>query len=180
MGESTNTATFRDVAAKYKEIFKGVEGNALSVAAVYAGVQRMDEQTFKLFCTLVNQLEDEHDAVCQKFDKEWFAITQDFMDMNKVYLLYSETRGNKALALLDSKKRFLQPTYDLSEVPAYGSQYSMSDFIDMCKSGGFVNSDGFGRYLKEGKETDIDVYPSDVVNFRNVRKDMDGIVWYNK
>ena len=64
--------------------------------------------------------------------------------------------------------------------PLGGSIMDIEHFISICKSGGFIDSDGFGRYIsKNDLETDIDIYPSDIKH-NQYRKDMDKIIWYNK
>ena len=54
-------------------------------------------------------------------------------------------------------------------------------FIDNVKCCGLMNSDGFGRYItKEGKETNLEVIPSDVKNKTLRTKEFDSIIWYKK
>ena len=60
-----------------------------------------------------------------------------------------------------------------------GDRMSIRDFSDCCKSGGFIDYDGFGRYVRGNEESDIEIYPSDVIKGK-VRKDFDEIIWFNK
>ena len=62
---------------------------------------------------------------------------------------------------------------------AYILAISLKDFIECVKCGGFINYDGYGKYVKNGMETDIEIYPSDVKN-KNVRKEFDKIIWFNR
>ena len=65
------------------------------------------------------------------------------------------------LSKLLLKKRKLTPiTY--SEIPSYGNVMGIDEFVSNCKSGGFINYDGFGSYIKDGKMSNIDVHPSDI------------------
>ena len=61
----------------------------------------------------------------------------------------------------------------------YGDRMSMKTFISCCKSGGFIDYDGFGRYIKGNEESDIDVYPSDITSGK-YRKDFDEVMWFNR
>jgi len=84
----------------------------------------------------------------------------------------------KAIAKLDRERRMIMP-YKLSELPNYGDVMSLNDFIKCVKCGGFIDYDGFGNYVKDGKETDIVIQPSDV-KYKAIRKDFDTIIWYNR
>lgn len=47
------------------------------------------------------------------------------------------------------------------------------------KSGGFIDYDGSGNYARDGKMSNISIYPSDV-NRKAIRRDFDTVVWFNK
>ena len=83
-----------------------------------------------------------------------------------------------ALAELDREKRMLMiPEFD--ELPTNGDVMSLNDFIEAVKNGWFIDYDGFGKYVRDGKETNIMVFPSDVEH-KSLRKDFDTIIWYNR
>lgn len=69
--------------------------------------------------------------------------------------------------------------YELEEIPSYGQRMSLKSFIANVKCGGFIDYDGYGNYVKDGKMTDITIYPSDV-KINCVRKDFDEIIWFNR
>lgn len=82
------------------------------------------------------------------------------------------------LSMLDAEHRqLIEPEY--SELPKYGDVMSLKDFIENVKCGGFIDYDGSGNYVKDGKMSNIDVYPSDVSKGR-LRKEFDTIIWFNK
>ena len=85
---------------------------------------------------------------------------------------------NKRISEVSRKMRAIQvPIF--REIPDYADVMSIEEFKDSCLWGGFINSDGTGRYVKDGKESDIYIYPSDFKhNF--VREDFDSVAWYNK
>jgi hypothetical protein len=92
---------------------------------------------------------------CRYMDKEW-----------------------SALAKLDREKRMIMP-YELSEIPDFGDVMPLKDFIENVKSGGFIDYDGHGYYVKDGKETNIMIIPSDH-HHKSIRTEFDTIVWYNR
>ena len=47
------------------------------------------------------------------------------------------------------------------------------------KFGVFIDYDGYGRYIKDGKKTNIIILPSDV-KYQKIRKDFNTMVWFNK
>lgn len=85
---------------------------------------------------------------------------------------------NRRLAELDREKRMIMP-YELSDLPDYGDVMPLKDFIRNVKCGGFIDYDGYGHYVKDGKETDITIHPSDVEH-KALRKEFDTIVWFNR
>lgn len=93
------------------------------------------------------------------------------------YMAYMEL-SNKKLSEVSRRYRMVKtPTY--SELPTFGHVMSLEDFIDNVDCGGFIDYDGYGNYVKDGKTTDIDIHPSDVKHGA-IRKDFDTIVWYNR
>ena len=84
----------------------------------------------------------------------------------------------EALTKLDTEKRMLMiPVFDV--LPDFGDVMSLNDFIDSVKKGYFIDYDGHGYYVRDGKESNIMLHPSDVERGA-VRKDFDTIIWYNK
>jgi hypothetical protein len=85
---------------------------------------------------------------------------------------------NRRLAELSREERMIMP-YELSELPDFGDVMPLKEFIECVKDGGFIDYDGYGHYVKDGKETDIIIHPSDV-GYGAIRKEFDTIVWYNR
>jgi len=108
-----------------------------------------------------------------KFEQENFDVFKSWNDfkayMNEVWNIRNE---------LNREKRMIMP-YELSELPDYGDVMPLSDFIDRVKSGGFIDYDGSGDYVKDGKISNITIYPSDVKH-NSIRNDFDTIIWFNK
>ena len=87
-------------------------------------------------------------------------------------------KSNHKVSLLSRKYRLIK-TPKFSELSTYGDVMPMKEFKSACRCGGFINYDGFGLYVRDGQESDIEIYPSDVIN-RCVRKDFDTVIWFNR
>lgn len=73
----------------------------------------------------------------------------------------------------------LEKEYTLKSIPSYGDLFTMVEFIDCVKSGGFIDSDGCGNYATKDQMSDIEVKPSDIRS-GVYRKDFTHVVWFNK
>lgn len=124
---------------------------------------------------------DKLTAVIQKLladkDKEWFG---DKKNDNKSFDQYWDYVYDEKYQLdkLDRKRRMIMP-YTLSEIPHYGDEMSLDEFIKACREGWFVDSDGSGYYGKDDKESNVRIYPSDI-SHRKVRREFNKVIWYNK
>lgn len=78
-----------------------------------------------------------------------------------------------------SKSYRLIKTPNYKEIPTYGTLMPLNEFVDCCKSGGFIDYDGSGNYVKNGQMSNITILPSDV-KLNMVRKDFDQIIWFNR
>lgn len=70
--------------------------------------------------------------------------------------------------------------FTLEDKPDYGNYFSFEEFKECCKLGLFIDSDGVGHFCVGDKMTDLQCYPSYVLddNFDTLR--FDGVVWFNK
>lgn len=64
-------------------------------------------------------------------------------------------------------------------IPDYGEVMTLADFIKRVEGGWFIDYDGYGHYVREGQDSRIEIYPSDVKN-KAVRTDFDTIIWFNR
>ena len=67
----------------------------------------------------------------------------------------------------------------IDEIDSDDDVMTIKEFINAVKSGLFVDTDGYGRYVKDNKKTNITISPSDV-KYQAIRKDFNTIVWFNK
>lgn len=84
----------------------------------------------------------------------------------------------KQLARLSREKRMMMP-YKLDDIPDYADVMTLQEFIENVNDGGFIDYDGFGHYVLNGKETDITIYPSDIEHGA-IRREFDSVAWYNR
>ena len=83
-------------------------------------------------------------------------------------------------AKLDREKRMLMiPEFTDRDFDADDDVMSLKDFIENVNNGGFIDYDGFGRYIRGNQESNIDIYPSDI-RHDAIRDDFDTIIWFNK
>jgi hypothetical protein len=83
------------------------------------------------------------------------------------------------LRALDRELRMILPYELMDKIDAADDVMTIKEFINAVKSGIFIDTDGYGRYVKDGKKTNIEILPSDV-KFQAIRKDFNTIVWFNK
>ena len=81
-------------------------------------------------------------------------------------------------AKLGREKRMLM-TPEFEELSTYGDLMTLEHWLECVECGGFIDYDGHGRYVRDGKESNIEVYPSDVKH-NSVRKDFDSVMWFNR
>ena len=128
---------------------------------------------------LIDALEPVVERKRKKFDEKWFK-----QETTPDYWAYAEALEEALTpeggSLREARGEYRATrTYELSELPDFGDVFPLSDFIRNVIVGGFIDSDGFGHYVKDGKESDVEIYPSDVERDL-IREDFDTMVWYNK
>lgn len=93
------------------------------------------------------------------------------------FMAYMEPTNNKVGELSREYRFVVEPNY--GELPDYGDVMTLDEFIGCVESGGFIDEDGSGNYVKDGKMSDVSIFPSDVKH-NSIRKDFDTIIWFNK
>lgn len=117
-----------------------------------------------------NELEETRDAYDVKFNSHAGLSWEEFLKWAEPEI--------KRLGELSREKRMLMP-YKLDVIPDYADVMTLKHFVECVEDGGFIDYDGFGRYVLDGKETDIEIYPSDVKH-NSVRWEFDSVAWYNR
>jgi len=101
----------------------------------------------------------------------------DFQRTYEEYEVESELFYEK-IAVINRAIRLLKP-FKLKDKDGHGSLMTLEDFVDSCKSGGFIDYDGFGNYSTKDKISDITIYPSDV-EANELRSNFTHVTWYNR
>lgn len=126
----------------------------------------MDEEII-----LLKELKEAREKNRQRFNNA--PLNMDFNEFNS----YMKETG-EVLEEASRKYRMVQtPTYD--EISEYGDLMSLSSFIEATKDGFFTDYDGSGNYIKDGKMSNISIYPSDI-KYNAIRKDFTKIIWFNR
>jgi hypothetical protein len=123
----------------------------------------------------IEELEKELE-IAENEEQEVFNKLEPGLTIEQFYAAMEES-GKKNAKISRELRLLLIPEY--RDLPTYGTVMSLKEFKSDCRSGGFIDYDGFGHYVKDGKESNITIYPSDVIK-NKVRKDFDTIVWYNR
>ena len=93
---------------------------------------------------------------------------------------YMKPEWDKLANLEREQRMLIIPDFDKEIIgPEYGDLMSIKDFIDSVKKGGFIDSDGYGNYVRDGKRSNITIHPSDI-QYNAIRTDFDTIIWFNK
>lgn len=132
----------------------------------------MEEEILQEQLDKIDKEIDKLEDILEKRESEW--------DYTKSWDEYREMRKPEStkISSLMRLRRMIMP-YKLTEKSDFGHEMSIEDFIDNVKCGGFIDYDGYGIYLKDDKETGIEIYPSDI-KYNCIRKEFDRIIWFNR
>ena len=105
----------------------------------------------------------------------------DMNDLNLWHKRYNEICSPfwKEMGGLSRTKRMQMKCVLGDKVPEFGDLMTLQHFIECVECGGFINSDGYGTYVKNGRLTNISILPSDI-RYGTIRREFTEIVWYNK
>jgi len=110
----------------------------------------------------------------QRIEKAYSFNFNSFQEFESYY--YKESKNYD---LASQNYRLIKTPILEEDIPKYGSIMSLSEFVSCCKDGGFIDYDGSGEYIRDGKMSGISIYPSDITSNR-YRKDFTEIIWFNK
>jgi hypothetical protein len=123
----------------------------------------------------IDELNKELELAHQEYTKR-FNDAPNGMDYNEFDEYMSNSSRN--ISEISRKLRLIQiPVFNV--LSDYGDVMSIDEFIEEVNSGNFIDYDGFGLYVKDDKESDISIHPSDVKHGM-VRKDFNKIIWFNR
>lgn len=124
---------------------------------------------YKEACDKYDEAEKEFDRI-HKNDKE-FPLYPVFKEYMKPYA----TEAKKYRVMMIS----IQP-YTLSPLDDIGDYMTLEQFRENCEYGEFIDYDGFGYLCIGEQQTNIEIYPSDVIKANADVSKFDGVMWYNK
>lgn len=131
---------------------------------------RMKEQSnrYKELSEITDRLSDEiwDEIMSDKYDTYEDALKGTEEKRSNLGKLYREMRLIKVPDLSPLEDRF-------------GEHLTLTDFIDCCTSGLFIDNDGSGYYATKTEVTDIPISPSDIIE-KEYRKDFTHVMWFNK
>ena len=134
----------------------------------------------------IKKWNDEYDKLSDKIgDIEWAYFKEAHEKKEDIFPpqkdLNKTLRPHRVrLGELDRKIRMnKEPKFWCKADPENGWILSLVEFKANVDGGGLMDSDGFGRYIKNGQESDIEIYPSDF-KYDSIRKDFNTMIWFNK
>ena len=132
-------------------------------------------------------LDDKCDTLMEEFDNYWYGAglneyePEDFTKNFEAYRHQKEASMGDAIIELRNllrEERMLRPI-EYKEMPVHGDVMLLEDFKECVKCGCFIDYDGYGNYIKDGKCTNIEIYPSDIKR-GSIREGFISIIWYNR
>jgi len=123
----------------------------------------------------LEQIEADYEKAKEAYDKK-FREPNDGRSWDD-FLRYAKKEIDD-LDRLSREKRMMMP-YELDDIPDFADVMPLKEFIECVDNGLFIDYDGSGNYVLNGKETNITIYPSDVVHGA-IRWEFDSVAWYNK
>jgi hypothetical protein len=124
---------------------------------------------------LEKQHSDLNDQLQLLFDEEFKKPLHEMRKHNEIGV-----ELKKEIRELDQKIRLeREPEFAYDVVAENGDVMSIDQFIKSVNCGLFTDYDGFGRYIRDGKESNIEIYPSDVKH-NSLRADFTQIIWFNR
>ncbi len=70
-------------------------------------------------------------------------------------------------------------TVTFEDLPKYGDHMTIQEFRNCCKSGLFIDYDGFGYLATKDSESNIEIRPSNLKKLK-IPKWTTHVMWYNK
>ena len=62
-------------------------------------------------------------------------------------------------------------------IPDYADVFTVAEYRDACESHGFIDYDGIGHPIKDGKMSNMVLHPSQIAQ---LPPDCDHVAWFNK
>lgn len=125
----------------------------------------------------VKNIEKEIHALNNKIDKHFDECASKGIDWEEAIKGVYDDRLK--VIELDRELRMIKDPAIKKRDEWKGELMPLEEFMNFCMDGYFVDDDGIGYYATDYGESDIVIYPSDVL-VGKVRKDFLYIRWYNR
>lgn len=146
-------------------------------------MRKISESEYGETLLKIQKMDSLCDELISELDSWWFSA-ENLNKPNRDFYAY-ENEKNKILGPILTELKSLKRLErfnrrpELSDIPKYGDRMSLYEFISNVKSGGFIDYDGWGKYIDSDKMTNIEIYPSDIHNGM-IRMEFNEIVWFNR
>ena len=125
---------------------------------------------------LYEEADDKYDEAEKEFDRihkddKEFPLWPVFKEYMKPYA--AEVKKYRVMMIP------VQP-HTLSPLDDIGDYMTLEQFKANCECGGFIDYDGFGYLCIGEQQTNIEIYPSDIMKANADLSKFDGVMWYNK
>lgn len=135
--------------------------------------------TKKRLKKIETELKTLHKKAYKKEQNDPFHNIEDFAKAWELFCAYMKPEWD-AIAKLGREKRILMtPKFSNDEIKSREHVMSLKQFIENVENGEFIDYDGWGKYIRDGKKSNIIIKPSDV-RYDSIRDDFDTIIWYNR
>jgi hypothetical protein len=133
----------------------------------------MDEQT--VLTELRTRLKAARDKTKEVYNEEWHKA----MDLPTLAQYTARIEEiSEPYNLIDRAYRKVQKP-SMSDIPKYGCHMTFPAFKATCINGGFIDYDGSGNYATVDKQSNISIFPSDIMS-NSFREDFTHVCWYNR
>lgn len=126
------------------------------------GLEELEEKRSKASQELHDALNGKEASEADSYD-EYCNILHPFYDR---------------LAYYEKKIKAIRPV-ELKPLSEYGHLMTLEEFVECVSDGGFIDYDGFGHYVIDNQETNVEVHPSEIAE-GNIRNEFTHVMWFNR
>jgi len=124
-----------------------------------------------------------YEEACDKYDKAGKEFDRIHKD-DKKFPPYSVFKEYLEPYAIEAKKYRVMmipiKPYTLSPLDSIGDYMTLEQFKGNCECGGFIDYDGFGYLCIGEQQTNIEIYPSDIMKANADVSKFNGVMWYNR
>jgi hypothetical protein len=122
---------------------------------------------------ILEEMDEELDVLTDSVNNTWDFSNSTFEDYQEAF-----KDINRAYSIINREQRMRQDP-KMEKHDNIGDLFTMKEFKGCCEGGGFIDYDGFGYYATKDEQTNIVIYPSDIMKGK-YRKEFTHVKWYNR